>query len=296
MNTDAPRGIAGLEGRESFGAALTVGRKDDQRGFPIEKDRFHVVWPVEDERGRRPAHPAFRRFTEAPVEHRRTALGQLVHARRAECFEYSLGAQVLPGKPQHPGRIKACRGDGVRAVRWDGSRFVAMPCPAEQCEYRQTPAKGKSPCGPSMRFAFRLCWPEKVDLPTPLAKFTSGSWNTIKGFIGFFDAIQRAADALGFSDYSLAGFRFVLTLTERTNRERQSRFPVVLVTPMDDPVAFLLRQVEQRQLVAGRPLVPLLVPPVAALTDPEQQTGDAIAADYRQHVPGLGPVDAEDQQ
>ena len=307
MTTSAPQGIAGLVGRESVGAAVTVGVKDRDRGFPIEKDRFHLVWPIEDPQERRPHHPQFARFNAAPVEARRTLLGQLVHARGEDCFEHSYKAQVAKGIPPHPGRMPACRGNGVRALRWGGSEFCEIPCLGERCEFRiaqplPSGKPGKADCGPSMRFLFRVVWPDainadpsKIPLPSMVCKFTSGSWNTVKNFVGFFAGIRAAAATLGYSDPSLAGFRFVLTLSERSNKGRGTKFPVVGITPTDDPIAFFVGQVEQRQAIASRPLVPLLEGSAVRLSDPEEQTGPVLDADFRAHTPGLGPVDVEDQ-
>ena len=275
--TDVPKGIAGLEGRENYGAVLSMGIKSSN-GFPIEKDRFHIVWPQEDANGVRPHHPQFAVFNRADAEHRRVILGQLVHHTKDECFEYSYRCQVAPRLPSHPKKVPVCRGNGERAMRWTGQEFGEIPCPAEKCEYRQPNGNKPAPCKPWMRFAFRLCWRDRAsDLPTPATKFTSGGWNTIKNFLGFFEAIERAAEGVGFEGYSLMGFRFTIQLVEKKGQGQ--RFPTAVIVPLDDPIEFLLRQVEQRRAIAERPTV-------AALTDRSQTDPRTELGDYYNHTPG----------
>lgn len=275
---EAPTGIVGLKGRENFGAVLSMGVKG-QRGFPVEKDRFHIVWPQEDEAGIRPHHPQFAPFNRAGPEHRKVVLGQLVHHTKDECFQYSYRCQADRRLPAHPKKVPACRGNGATALRWDGDDFREIPCPAEKCEFRQPISDKKGPpCKPWMRFGFRLVWRDRAsDLPTPATKFTSGGWNTIKNFLGFFEAIERAAEGLGFADYSLMGFRFSIQLVEKKGPAQ--RFPTAVIVPLDDPIEFLMQQVEHRQQIAARPTV-------AALTDREQSNPRTELGDWYNHTPG----------
>jgi len=266
-------GIAGLEGRENVGAVVSVGVKGD-RGNPIEKDRFHIVWPQEDANKRRPHHPSFKDYNTADASTRQRILGQLVHEHRAECFEYNYRCQSAPGKPSHPAKIPFCTGNGDRARRYIGPKdtegFRDIVCPADKCEFRQ----GQNPaCKPWARLLFRLCLPK---YPTVLAKYTTGSWNTIRNLIGFFDEIDRMARAMGLDHYSLAGFQFILQLTEKTNAERRSRFPVVVAVPYSDPVTFFEGQIGRRERLAE------LNRPVSLLED-SQSNADEEAADTRNH-------------
>lgn len=261
-------GIQGLQPREPVGAALTIGIKGE-RGFPVEKDRFHIVLTRENAEHTRPHHPAFAAFNGASPEKRRVIRGNLVHADMNACFEYHLKAQVLT--KAHPNMRPACIGDGVRAERWEGpdpDAFMQIKCPNDRCEYRlMTPPK----CKPWMRFLFRLRWQEGVNLPTPLVKYTSGSWNTTANFLGFFKYLSSTARELGMERYSIFGVPFVMTLTEQTRASERTRFPVVVIAPEMDPIEFWARQSKQ---LSG-------IKPVMALPDPEQQDPAVQYDDYR---------------
>lgn len=248
-----PQGIKGLEGREPIAAAVTIGIKKGGSGYPTERDRWHIVNPREAD-GVRALHPGFGSFNTAAPDKRKVLRGNLVHAQQADCFEYQLKAQVL-GKP-HPDRKPACVGDGVHAIRWEGpepDNFMEIKCPNERCEFRLTePPK----CKPFARLLFRLRWQDGVHLPTPLVKYTTGSWNTTANLLGFFEHIERVARELGLEQYTLFGFPFILTLQDQTKASTKSRFPVVHISPEEDPVAFFMRQrqniaqLQQEHLVA----------------------------------------------
>lgn len=237
-----PQGIKGLTGREPIGAAVTIGVKDKARGFPTGTDRWWVV-NSREENGVRHLHPGFANFNAAQPDKRKVLRGNLIHATREECFEYQLKAQVIH-KPAHPDKKPMCVGDGVKAVRWEGGDpddFMEIKCPNERCEYRQTQPPV---CKPFARLLFRLRWQEGIALPTPLVKFTTGSWNTTANLKGFFDHIEKTAQQLGLQEYTLFGFPFVMTLQYQTKASAQSRFPVVHISPEEDPVAFFMRQRE----------------------------------------------------
>lgn len=303
------QGIAGLQGREPIGAVIAIGKKSD-RGFPIEKDRFHVLWPQENAEGVRPPHPQFRDYNQADPKFRQLVIGQIVHATAAECFEYSYRAQAAKGQPSHPSKVPFCTGNGDKAKRYVGKRngdhaFDTIACPADRCEFRQG---DKAPCKPWMRFLFRAMISEK--LPTPLCKYTSGSWNTIRNLVGFFDLIEKQSKAVGLVNPSLMGLKFTLQLTEQTNVEKKSRFPVVRIVPLDDPITFFSAQLdrveraralglngqpEQRQIAEQRaPIRVEQARPVAALTDREESNPDTESADYRNHTPGVATSARDD--
>ena len=283
-----PSGIEGLAGREPIGAALTVGTKG-ANGAPTDRDRWYFKAPNMDGSGRRPEHPRFSAYHALDVGHRKTIPGVLVHAVPADCFEYGLAAQVLPGLA-HPGKMPSCAGDGKSATRWNGSAFDEIACPHDACEFRQE-RKGKVPCKPMARFLFRTNFPGEwgTKLPALLVKFSTHSWNTVRNLIGFFDYLSAQALALGVSDPSFYGLTFELALTEKTNSERKSRFPVVTISPTFDVQALLMEQSARRALLASPQ-------PVALLTD---DAPAVVAADAAEISPGLRPdlavdvVDAE---
>lgn len=264
MNTDRPvRGIAGLTPRESFGAALTIGRKHPQRGFPIEKDRFHIVLPIEDANGVRQPHPRYQGFNAAAPEHRRVVYGQFMHASITDSWTFNRRCQTVKGKPSHPYRVPFCVGDGVKAVRYAGfvegdHRFDEIVCPGDRCEYAQPTQgrngrKGPPLCKPWGKLAFRLWWREGSPLQPVSCKFTTGSWHSISNIEGLFVKAGQLAAAMGLERWHLIGFRFSLTLSEKTNPREQSRFPVVSVTEIDDLAAHLeaQRHVQSLKVIDG---------------------------------------------
>lgn len=283
------RGIAGLEGKQPIGAAVTIGIKDPKKGFPIQKDRFHIVMPEADVNDRREHHPLFKPFNHAPPGKRQIVYAELVHSTIAECFDYKLRAQNAKGHPSHPAKVPLCIGDGNRARRYQGEKggehvFEDIACPHDRCPLRQ----GQRPeCKPWMRLLFRLRWKSAdTGMPEPLVKYTSASWNTVRSFVGFFEHIESAASALGLDRYSLAGFPLMLTLAEKKSAARQSRFPVVTVAPLVEVSAFLKRQVEFRRELADlraveRPAITQA--PAVALTDREERANED--RDFAAHHP-----------
>jgi hypothetical protein len=270
------RGIKGLKGRDPIGAVLTVGIKHREKGYPIEKDRFHIVLPREDN-GVRHYHPAFESFNHAQPEDRKVIRGNLVHAGITDCFEYHLKAQVL--MKAHPDRKPCCIGDGKNAERWMGGEpdnFQDIKCLNELCEFRQKTI-GRNDrempplCMPWMRVAFRLRWKDGSKLPTPLVKYNSKGWNTTANFKGFFDLIAENAKHLGLETYTLFGFPFIMTLADQTKASSKTRFPVVTITPEIDPIEFFMRQREQLKALADyQP---------ECLTDGTQQEAEVVYDD-----------------
>jgi hypothetical protein len=266
-------GIAGLQGREPIAAALSVGVKGPT-GAPVERDRFHVLRAhaqVGERGGRatqvREPHPSFGPFNGAGAERRQTIPAVLAHASASECWEYRLQAQVLPDLT-HPRRAPVCRGDGQRAERWDPKReeYVEIPCPHDRCPHRQSDGRRPAACKPWMRFLARFDWP-RVDgkgLPNVLFKYSSGSWNTVRAFLGFFEAFDAAARNLGVDPATvpLFGLPVVLQLQERTDPGAQRRFPVVSLAASgdNDVIDWILRQ-------RGRIRDLAAIPPVAGLID-----------------------------
>lgn len=292
-----PEGIAGLEGREPIGAALTVGIKGPN-GAPIEKDRYHILSPdaVLAEYSKRDGgsykapkrelHPSYTSFNEAAPERRRVIPARLAHATIAELFEFRLQAQSgAKGIPAHPKKAPVCRGNGETAIRWDGTDFKPLPCPGEKCPYSQpTPgANGKSTkpaCGPFMRFLARFDFPETAGrrLPSIPFKFTSAGWNSTRNFLGFFDAFRKACAGFGIdpNQVPLFGMPVSLILNERTNPETQARFPVVSIQTAGDAdiIGWIQQQLARgesvRALARSAPLA------LSALSSDEELAGDVV--------------------
>ena len=284
---EAHYGIAGVDGREPIGAALSVGRKGP-RGNPVDTDRLFLVAAREGDDKRRPMLPQF-----APFNDREQAFvrGNLVHEQPRELFEWHLKAIVKPGGQMHPDRRPFCTGDGATATRWMGgeaNNYKTITCPNERCEFRAS-SGGKPPaCRPWMRFLFRLRWPEGNPLPTPLVKYTSQGWETIRGFVGLMESLERARRNLGAEDLPLFGYPITLTLSRRTKPSKGLRYPVVDVAGEVDPVTFfaaLRARINDIRTVS----------PVAAITDERQQTPEQVDDDYRLITPkpqGIGAATA----
>ncbi len=263
--------IKDLHPREPIGAVVSIGKKDSSRGFPTQTDRWHIVQPKEDN-GVRPPHPAFNGFNNAAPEARKVIRGNIVHSTRDECMEYNLKAQILD--KSHPDKRPACIGNGVTAVRWVGpgpDEFMDIKCLNERCEYRQAASNRPPKCKPFARLLFRLSWKEGSQLPSPLVKFTTGSWNTTANLVGFFDYIDTVANQLGLTEYSLFGFPFVLTLTRQTKASTKSAFPVVTFSPEMDPVEFFMKQRANIAQLQNQNLISL----------PELQGDDEVFSDVQ---------------
>lgn len=301
-----PEGIAGLEGREPIGAALTVGIKG-ANGAPMEKDRFHILAPdaVLAEYSKRDGgsykapkrelHPAYLSFNGAAPERRRIIPAALAHATIAELFEFRLQAQSgAKGIPAHPKKAPVCRGNGETAIRWDGTDFKSLPCPGEKCPYSQPTQingkPGKPACGPFMRFLARFDFPVSADgkrLPSIPFKFTSAGWNSTRNFVGFFDAFRKACAGFGIdpNQVPLFGMPVSLILNEKTNPETQARFPVVSIQTAGDADVIgwiqsqLARGESVRKLARSAPIA------LAALSSDEELAVDVVQVSGPLSVP-----------
>lgn len=300
-----PRGIAGLAGREPVGVVVTAGRKalpgdGTKPGTPINRERFYLMMPdpapVEGVMGgARIPHPAFAAYNaerrgEVPVAptERARLIGRLAHATEVECFHYSRRLQIDSNTRRAlPSRRPFCVGDGVRAVRIrpDGpggaEQEHAIECLGDRCPYATGLPDG---CKPSMRFLFQLGWDGdalRAGMPTPLAKFTSQSWNTIRNFIGFFERIRAAAAAEGWESYSIAGFPFELTIQPKLGGpDGRRKFPVSRIAPLHDPISWFRLDAAERREALG------VSQPVSLLVGPEA-TPRTEALDWSQNTPGL---------
>lgn len=285
--TSSPNGIAGLVGREPIGAALTVGIKG-ANGAPTEKDRFHILdatAALAEFKKRdggtysapaRETHPAFTAFNTAAADRRRVIPARLAHGSIADLFEFRRQcASGAVGIPTHPVKGPVCLGNGGDtagvAQRWDGKDYQEIVCPGDRCKFAQPGPNDrngrptKPACGPWMRFLARFEFPATPDgrrLPAIPFKFTSGSWNTIKNFVGFFDSFRRACEGFGLDParVPLFGLPVLLTLTEKSNPAAQSRFPVVSiqVAGEGDLVSWIQLQLQRgedvRRLAASAPM------------------------------------------
>ena len=288
---DRPRGIGGERfSTEPVGAVLRIGKKND-RGVPIERDRFYIALPHEDSSGHRPLHPRFNAFNVAPPEHRTFVSGNLVHGSLRDAFDLQRYAYRLP-KPAFqppPSRRPACEGDGMQAIRYlgDGKRaddeeFRSIPCPGDLCEFAQAGI-----CKVRLTILFRPRWAEGAKLPAPLMRFASHAEHNLSSVYGLFDHVADVAHSLRILDAKppetqgyaaleeagvpMFGLPFSMTLTERTNPEKRTKFPVVKFAPDGDLVAWLMGVVQQReQLGAARETLLLSPIPASVADDPDE--------------------------
>ncbi len=240
---DEPRGIPrDRPARLPIGAALSIGRKGPN-GAPIDKDRFFIVRPVADARGkdgRRDPHPLYTTFNqlapEGPAakahnEMRATVRGVLVHADHLDAWTESLVADKIQGH-LHPTGGPSCKGDGSRAMRWSTEigDYGHLPCPDTKCRFRQ-PTQGQNgrpqrpACHPHAKLIFQL----RMKSASLLCKFTSNAWETSESIKGFFDFIHQQAALMGVDRVNHYGLPFALTLAQRTGQG--SRYSVVHMSP-----------------------------------------------------------------
>lgn len=262
-----PSGVAGLEPRPSAGVSVQIGRRDKKGGVPIEKDRFHLMLPHEDD-GMKGFHPDFAFFNEysdraapAEVAKRKVLGGIIAHGswdyREGGCLEQHLSAQKLPGRPPPPSREPACVGDGRVARRWFGEKGPAdwrrIESCGDACPFRKPVSDREGPpCKPLTRFLFRLDWTGSAAAaraPTPIAKMASGSFYTFVSVGGLKTALDDAARTLGIDPATVSpfGLRFRLAVQNRTKPGK--RFPVVVATLVDSAVDHILRSLQQRDQI-----------------------------------------------
>ena len=285
--TDQFSGIAGLQGRAPIGAVLRIGRKNE-RGVPVDRDLFYLCTTTQDDSGSRPLHPRFKLFHDARGDARKSVQLALVHATPPECWNVHLRNQrdTLHGC-NPPNMAPFCTGDGVKARRWDGESFCSIACPNDRCEYRREGSghRGKGvACKPFGTLYAQLVW-ERGDMPSMLVKYTTNSWNSTSALQGYFDRWDEAAIQLtklganlvdtveSYDDegnlqtavtarrYLFTGARFVLTLQEKAKQHHGEprKYPIVTVSPIDDPMEVLTRNVARvRQLVADSADLPRL--------------------------------------
>lgn len=279
MSTDLKlyRGIKGLEPRRGPTVVIANGRKNPVKGEApvLERDRFHIVDVHCNKNGIRPYHSAYADFNNAPPEKRRTLYGILVHQFSSDAFWHQRVAQQLPvayyekfgwfkrARPDqqtvaHPNGNPCCSGNGIRARRWVGpepNSYEDMPCPGRECEFSIKTGKGRPPCGPKMAFTFQLRWDSEFKhLPPALARYDCKGWDTIANFLGFFDDIRLAVEALRIPDAVLYGFPFIMSIAEKTKPSEKWLWPVISISAAINPLDFFGRQRDQiRQISAGLP-------------------------------------------
>lgn len=304
---EMPRGIAGLTGRETIPCAVTMGRKEAGRGFPIEKDRFHIAVgrAIEEERGgkkveMRAPHPDFKVFNDAAPDMRRDIPCVIAHEHADDCISQQHSCYRAPGVPAHPSRAPCCVGNGVIAKRWNGKEYVQLPCPGFECEFkRPVQSNGKeypAPCKSVSRLVLRFAWHRLPDghpfkrLPPLPFKFVSGGVNTATYVQGFLEGLQNAASSFGvdFNTIPLFGLPVRLVMHEQKSASEKGgqRFPVgSIVIDGGDPIAWIQMQLgritDVRRIAQADPIARL------SLTGPVMSSSAEMADDVEIISPSI---------
>jgi len=239
MQNTIYQGIKGLEGhaqgrKQAWGAVVTIGEKDVNKGFPTNTDKFFIKKPqaVSKKIGNRMTlyrenDPEFNKYNQSQnLKLRQTIRFYLIHPVNMEegwksmidAFHFQLKAYQLPKTKLHPNNAPHCTGNGEDARRWNGEEYEDIKCPNNLCQYRQ----GRpSPCKPFARLAFQLRWDENEPwgvLPTTFVKFETHSWYNIdKVLMPFFAGLHKQAQALKVQDYNLYALPCVLKLSKRSS-------------------------------------------------------------------------------
>jgi len=266
------QGIEGLVGhgegrKQAIGAVITIGTRDKQKGFPTDKEKFHIkkTQAITIQNGGRSFlyrehDPDFWRFNQSDkLELRQAIRFHIVHPINLstgwdgiiDAFQFNLKAYQIPRIPQHEKKFPTCVGNGIQATRWNGEEFLDIKCPNNLCQFRNGKQKF---CKPYARFTFQLRWPEHeawAILPTPLVKFETHSWYNIdKVLMPFFAGLHKQAEALGIKDYSLYGLPGVLKLGKRVAGQGKVVPSISIATDFQNGMTlqgFLLNQ--KRQLI-----------------------------------------------
>ena len=233
------QGIKGLIGhgkgrKQAWGAVLTIGQKDPNKGFPTDTDKFFIKKPqaITKKMGPRTTlfrenDPEFSKFNNSDnIKLRQTIRFFIVHPvnltngweSMVDCFQFSLKAHQLPKHKQHPNNAPHCTGNGEEARRWDGTEYKDIKCPNHICEFR---AGRPAPCKPFARLAIQLRWEADQPwsyLPTTFIKYETRSWYNIdKVFMPFFMGLHLQATALGVNDYNFYALPCVMKLSKRSS-------------------------------------------------------------------------------
>lgn len=265
--------LEGVEGRVPVGATITIGTKGD-KGAPVDRDRFYIKSPKQDSSKSKPNHPMFAAYNGAPADRRRALTLAVVHEHRREWITSARIAYRVKSAPPMSDKRPWCVGDGRQATRYDhkSNAFADIACPNERCQF----AQGVSPeCKPILRIYAQPVWPVSADgrsLPSVLCSVASHSWHGVSNAIGMIEHVEAQARHLGIESFSWYGFTFSMLLTEQTNVEKRSKFPVLVFSPACDVQEWLLSQARRRdELAAAYTVRP------AALTEATEHSGETIA-------------------
>lgn len=296
------QGVEGLRPRAPIGVVATVGHRG-QGGTPVDKDRFFLMAPDAPAKAygsksyfTRELHGQFKAWNDAANAgdpRTRTLSGVIVHSDFHRAVDLSRVAMKLPDMA-NPSKQPCCRGNGREASRFSGvldgvEVFAKIACPGRLCPY----AQGDSPpCKPTAHLLFMLQWiGGQAKMPSMLCAWSSRSPRSIENMLGLFalvlgtQAVAPDSDpdtwepglaaSLGITNPSLVGLPFTMTVGERTNAEKRTRYPTVRFSA-GDLEAWIRSQAQLRELVGGPALAALPAAPI-----------DTMAPEFEAALPGL---------
>lgn len=220
--------------RKPVFAVLRIGRKDAQKGHPIDKGNFYVVDPQArdakfQKRGGEYSAP-YRADSEAFIEFnsksaRTTFHGILPYPQLEQCWEVRRRAATLPKFPQHPDTFLTCEScDGETAKRYtdgdDGPEWAEIDCPGHLCEFAQS--------GECKTRAWLYFIANEPGCPRVLMRYhTGGQSTTVQNIGAFFADLDRMAAGTGRRITNFQNIPFVLTLAPVKIRSKNRLVAVV---------------------------------------------------------------------
>ncbi len=290
---------------QTIGVALSVGVKPKGGGWPIEKDRFHIVQAKTREREEggkkvdyRPYDTRFEAYNNADLETRTVFYGTLCYHYEKEVWNPSYGMYRFPkGRGDNP-RTKrfACTGNGVDAQRWLEGELRDIPCPGEECGFRSL---GQPPaCMPRARFWFMPRWipsqgkafarwlPDgsvKQLLPRPIMRLATQGREARDTFAGMLKLVRNQAAAVDFEVRSWFGLQFAITLSQGKNAEKGTKWPDITFSLDEDWMSWVQWQAGQFRQLAEAPEMLALGAASGDEIDPE-----AAGAEHAAIVPSVG--------
>jgi hypothetical protein len=115
---------------------------------------------------------------------------------------------------------------------------------------------------------FRLGFPGRDDVPTPIAQFASKGEATHDAILGLKQDLDKTAAAMGVPDYSPLGYQFVMRLVQKKHAPdaafpRGRAYYAVEVSPVVSAADFLGRFLAWRSQIATSPPLVAIGGPIA---------------------------------
>jgi len=303
------RGIGEIHARTPIGAVLQIGwRKPaaDGRGWDYAgsfggstakgfKRCFNIMSPVPNtivkrgsyEAPSRLPHPAFSLFNAADPTKCQTIRAVLVNSSERDAYKKSLGVFKAPGGKPSPPNGWWCQGDANNARRWDGNKFMSIPCPGQMCEYQQDgsgPMGKGTHCKCNLSLIAQFKWDSRANLPEVVFEWDSKGWTNAGYMDGLFKQVDEAAGVLGYKpgELPVIGLPIVMQLSEKTKPGKS--YPVVNIS-VDGNLFRWVQEAHELHRTAGgqralpgpsEPLPLAELPPEGFTSDQMQEATEAV--------------------